>query len=920
MSVSASAGNAVLVQADGKILVSGAFNALNLQFVPSVVRFNSDGSLDSGFTAALSRSSSTALESEPKLLALQPNGQMLVAGKLNHPDGSVRDLVRLNGDGSLDASFNPRFSYSTPSATSVFRAIVLGDGRILIGGRFDTVNGINRPALARLNSDGSVDATFNPQRVNSGFGVQSTGKIIVTRAGGFDRLNPDGILDPTFNGTVTEPTDSYSLGAPRIQPDDKIIFTAFLGGIDIRRISRLNADGSNDTTFRPFEGYLVSEVFLQNDGKLIVGTGSSSGPRRLNPDGTYDDSFHPDTLGSMAQQADGRLLAVGQIYSQPYGVRRMFLDGSRDDSFAVGMGLMLIGQQGVDRMALLPNGKVVIVGGFNYVNRTARKEIAFLQSDGALDSSFDAGDPFGPYRKIEVSEVQNDGKVLLGAYDTLLRYNGDGSIDATFNYVPVKNLIIAGVQLQPMGKILLQRTNQAIGGTELLRLNADGLVDPTFHADQPAILQLVQPDGKILIVSGSQLRRLEVDGSLDPGFNANGVSGFIPPQVLAIQPDGKLLVNRFVSSINGAAFTRLNTDGSIDQSFTSSVSTVGVAAAGQFGIYVYANVAPNSAPSHLAVVRLLLDGSRDPNFIVEFNPGARVTRLIVQPDGQLLIAGLFDHVNGITRNSIARVYCNAPRKLANISTRANVGLDDAATIAGFIITGSGKKKVMIRAIGPSLVASGLDQTSVLRDPWLELRDHKGTLLARNDNWRDTQESEIAASGIAPSEDAEAAIMATLQPGSYTGIMRDRRGDSGIAVIEVYDLDPAAEPSMANISTRGVVGANDSALIAGFIVRGADSSRTVVRALGPSLAFAGVQNPVANPTVTLHDQSGAVIASNDDWRETQQSDLEAAGLAPRDEKEAALITALLPGAYTAIVGDANGEEGRIALIEVYQLKE
>jgi hypothetical protein len=254
-------------------------------------------------------------------------------------------------------------------------------------------------------------------------------------------------------------------------------------------------------------------------------------------------------------------------------------------------------------------------------------------------------------------------------------------------------------------------------------------------------------------------------------------------------------------------------------------------------------------------------------------------------------------------------------KLANIATRMAVGTGDDALIAGFIITGSQPKKVIIRALGPQLAAGGL--AGALTDPTLELNyPNEATLF--NDNWKDSQQQEIEASTIPPNFDAEAAIIATLQPGfAYTAVVRGKEHSTGVGLVEVYDLDSAAPSNLANISTRGLVKTGDEVMIGGLIVGGAQPARVLIRALGPSLTARGVSGALADPVLELHDSNGNVVI-NDNWRESQEKEIVATSVPPSNDNEAAMLSTLAPGGYTAVVrGKADGTG--VALIEAYNVQ-
>ena len=254
----------------------------------------------------------------------------------------------------------------------------------------------------------------------------------------------------------------------------------------------------------------------------------------------------------------------------------------------------------------------------------------------------------------------------------------------------------------------------------------------------------------------------------------------------------------------------------------------------------------------------------------------------------------------------------------NISTRLDVETGSNVGIGGFIVTGSDSKEVIIRGLGPSLTSVGVQ--GALPDPVLELHLPDGSTMT-NDNWRDTQEAAISATGLAPSDDAEAAIVATLDPGVYTAILS---GDNstGVGLVEVYALDQGASSELANVSTRGFVGTGDNAMIGGVIIgpNGAPDATLVVRAIGPTLVNFGVTGSLADPTLALHDSDGTLIASNNDWQDDpgQAADIEAAGLAPGDPHESAIYITVPTGPYTAIVTGNNGTTG-VALVEIYNIK-
>jgi hypothetical protein len=255
--------------------------------------------------------------------------------------------------------------------------------------------------------------------------------------------------------------------------------------------------------------------------------------------------------------------------------------------------------------------------------------------------------------------------------------------------------------------------------------------------------------------------------------------------------------------------------------------------------------------------------------------------------------------------------------LLNISTRLRVEPGDHALIAGLIVRGSEPKKMIVRGIGPSL--SGSNVPGVLGDPILELHDGAGGLLATNDDWKSDHQSEIQNSGVAPSSDLESAIVATLAPGDYTVVLRGKNNAVGVGLVDAYDLSQGSRSHFANISTRGFVSTGDNVMIGGFIVAETDGgTNVVVRALGPSLSAAGIQDAMSDPVLELRNANGAVLESNDNWASASGADnIRAAHLAPSDDRESALYRNLAPGNYTAIVRGSNNSVG-VAVVEVYDL--
>jgi len=261
-----------------------------------------------------------------------------------------------------------------------------------------------------------------------------------------------------------------------------------------------------------------------------------------------------------------------------------------------------------------------------------------------------------------------------------------------------------------------------------------------------------------------------------------------------------------------------------------------------------------------------------------------------------------------------------PPSLVNLSTRAFVWTGQDVLISGMYISGNDSKRVAIRGIGPSLANFGVP--GAMANPSIELRNSAGTLIASNDNWQESaQYQEIANSGFAPSQYYESAIIQYLAPGSYTTTLQGVGGTIGTAVVEVYDLNTSANSKLVNLSSRAYVDTGDSAVFAGLVVSNGSpgqSARVAFRGIGPTLANAGISYSLEDPTLELRNASGTLIASNNNWQDTQAAEIQSVGMAPGDYRESAIVRYLTPGNYTAILRGYNNSVG-VGLIELYRLQ-
>jgi hypothetical protein len=257
-----------------------------------------------------------------------------------------------------------------------------------------------------------------------------------------------------------------------------------------------------------------------------------------------------------------------------------------------------------------------------------------------------------------------------------------------------------------------------------------------------------------------------------------------------------------------------------------------------------------------------------------------------------------------------------PGKAVNLATRVFVDTGERVAVAGFIVTGDISKKVLIRGIGPSLAANGVP--GPLADPVLTLFDNTGAVQMTNDDWKNSPDAaEIMNTGIAPKDDHESAIIASLPPGSYTVSLEGKDGGTGNGLVEVYDLASGSSSTLGNVSTRGFVGSGDNVMIGGVIIGSGDNPIVVIRALGPTLSANGIAQPLLDPTLELFDENGVSLAFNDNWKQGQPGPVVATQLAPGNDSEAVIVAFMPPGSYTAVVRGKDGTTG-VALVEAYRI--
>lgn len=706
---------AVAFQTDGKIVIGGSFSLTGVQTRGNIARLNADGSLDTTFL-----SSGVGANGDVSAIVVQPDGKVVICGDFTTFNGSARNrIARLNSDGTLDFTF---LATGSGANFGVNAAALQSDGKIVIGGRFTTINGTTRNRVARLNSDGTLDASF----LAAGSGVngevfalalQSDGKTVIggfftsvngTARNGIARLNSDGTHDNAFLATGSGVNNSVF--AVAVQSDDRIVIGGLftnVNGTERNGAARLNPDGNLDMSFLAAGSGANAPLYaiaLQSDGKIVIGGSFTNfsgtardGIERLNANGSVDTSFLVSGSGAnnivrcLGLQSDGKILLGGAFTTVNGAVRtgiaRLDNIGNLDSAGTV------VARNDVAAVALQPDGKIVIGGTFTGFAGTGRNRMARLNSDGTLDGTFLAAGS-GANGDVSTVAIQADGKILIGgnftsvngtARNRIARLNADGTLDTAFLAAGSgADSSVRKIAIQADNRILVGGSFANINGTarnSVARLNADGSLDNSFlasgaGANGPVFTLAVQSDGKILIggdftsfngTSRNRVARLNSDGALDSAFLASGTGANDQVLALALQSDGKVLIGGAFTSVNNATrnrLARLNTDGTLDTAFLANAaganySVRAIVVQSDGWIVIGGEFGNYNGAYRGNIARLKPDGSLDETFI-NFNSGAngRVNALALQTDGKVIVGGGFSTVNDAVRGGVARLITN----------------------------------------------------------------------------------------------------------------------------------------------------------------------------------------------------------------------------------------------------------------------
>jgi uncharacterized delta-60 repeat protein len=878
------------VQTDGKILAVGEFTAIGGQSRHYIARLDAT----TGQADSFNPDASFIVTS----LAVQADGKILAGGQFTNIGGQPRNhLARLDATTGFADSFNPN---ATGPNVNIFSIAVQPDGKILAGGNFNGVGGQTRNCVARMEKDGRLDQTLNLSALGDfvvATAVQPDGKILI--GGSFvnvlgvarqniARLNTDGTLDAAFN-----PSPNETVFAIAVQADGKILVGGFfsgansIGGQSRNHIARLDGVTGLADSFDPNASNAVVAITVQADGKILAGgyfasIGGQSRRYIARIDGTTGlaDSFDPNPnvngyVGSIAVQTDGKILAGGEFTSIGGQPRRFIarLDGATGlaDSFNPEASSNLFS------IVVQPDGRVLAGGYFAIIGGQPRLGIARLDPVTGLADSFNANlSDFGHVRTIA---LQADGKILVGGEFTSIggqprrrlgRLDPATGLADSFN--PKASGIVDSIAVQADGRVLAGGSFLTIGEQRrkiFARLTNDTVAEQDLTVTQNTVTWTRGG-------SSPQLSRVTFEYSIDNVTFTPLGQGTLAGSSWTLA--GLNLPTGQNFYIRARGYYRVN--GS--QSITESVRNV-----------FFPGPAPTPTPPATPTIP---PPTPTPTPPATATPGTPAPTPTPTPTPSLMPAA----------------------QAINLSTRMRVQGGDNVGIGGFIVAGTAPKHVLLRAMGPSLAQFGVP--NALADPVMELHGPAGFVPIINDNWRDdpVQEPLIIASGIAPANNLESAIDATLIPGAYTAIVRGKNNASGIGLVEVYDLGQAADSKLANISTRAFVFTGDEIVIAGFILgNGSGSDRVVLRGIGPSLSSTGLRDLLPDPTLQLRNSNGALLVANNDWQDNpaQAAELIAAGLAPTHPLESGIAATLPPGLYTALLAGRNDSTG-IGLVEVY----
>jgi sugar lactone lactonase YvrE len=937
----------VAVDSAGSVYVADTNNNTIRKITPAGVVSTLAGS---GTQGSADGTGSAAQFSLPEGVAVDSAGNLYVADTSNDTirkitsAGGVSTLAGLGGFGSADgtgsvARFKDPQGVAVDSGGNVY---VADSSNHTI--RKITPAGIVSTLAGSAGVSGSAEGTGSAARFNDPFGVavDSAGNVYVADTSNYTirKITPAGVVS-TLAGSAGSPGSADGTGsAARFDLPEGVavdsagnVYVADSNNSTIRKITSAGVvstlagsagiQGSADGTGSAAQFDTPEGVAVDSAGNVYVADSLNETIRKITPAGVVS------TLAGLAGtggSADGTGSAAR--FEKPVGVAA----DSAGNVFVADF---------IATIRKITSGGVVttlagLAGSFGSADGTGSAARFFSPSGVAVDS---AGNVY------VVDSGNNTISVGVLAQPVITSPLSATCIvgqEFTYQFGASNATSLAASSLPP--GLTFDATLSAIVGTpttagtfqvSLSATNAGGTTTATLTitvqpapSSGPVITSSTSATGRVgqrfdfqvITVGGSATARVSADG-LPPGLSIDAVTGLISGTPTA---EGSSAVTFTVTDGNLTTTSVLQLTFSADPALPVIVSSSSASLTpGQSFSYTI-DAPATSAPGDITIFTLIgtlpMGLGFDPNTGTISGTFTGLLRDNKSPNRPDLSGGIVTNVQLFATNShgtstLPLIFFLAPTGAVNISTRLAVGTGDNVLIAGFIITGNAPKRVIIRAIGPSLPLPG-----VLQDTTLELHDANG-ILGSNDNWRDSQENEIIATTIAPSDDRESAIVATISPGNYTAVVRGKNDVTGIAVVELYDLgtaslDTSSDAKLAQISTRGTVLGGDDVLIGGFIISG-PASKVIVRAIGPSLNGL-VPGALQDTVLELHDGFGSLVSMNDDWQSTQAQQIKDTGVPPTDDRESAIVATLAPGNYTGIVRGKNDSTG-VALVEVYGLK-
>ena len=672
-------------QSDGSTVVTGYFDTGDFQPITQVVRYKTDGTVDPAFKPYV-------LDSSPISMIIQPDDKILIVGIF---DGGI---IRLNADGTVDQQFKTNIGTASTDADNesagIWALTLLDGGKIMIGGAFKKFNGSTRIGIARLKADGTLDNTFSPgdgvDGLVNAIAVQSTGKMVIAGPfvkyngndrDGIARINPDGSIDASFN---PDGFDEFSPTVARllVLPDDKLIMGGSFTNYDGQgRIVKTDADGNRDNTFPNYCNSFVFDIAFYNDDQIIVGGDFTAPGKRvvvLNiADGLPDDDFKPysganSAVRSVIPLADGEVFIAGGFSKVNGTTRSSVAQLHADGSLVGGRGADAV----VNAIANVGDGSIVIGGDFTGFRGVGRNRVARVTSAGLLNTALDPAE--GADGAVMAIAKDANGKYIIAGNFThyrntararIARINLDGTLDATFDPGAGANAIIRSVVIQGDGAILIAGDFTSYDGTErdhIARIETDGDLDATFNpgTGTDGTIQSIdlQSSGKIIAVgsffhyNGDErqfIARINTNGSHDNTFDP-GTGADATVYAMKVDGDDNIVIGGGFTTINDISrkgIARLSPDGDVDEDFDTgndytTVRTITIKNDGRIFL---------GGDFDNKIAMLSSAGVPDEKYYPFIAPDNTVLTSVEDANGLIIVGGLFTLYDGIGADRLARL-------------------------------------------------------------------------------------------------------------------------------------------------------------------------------------------------------------------------------------------------------------------------